>query len=518
MKLSLNLPPLEPGTDNAPETRAAKLSPWLERQAKREATAAARVIGDALAATNRIALPDARRLELANLYWKAASGLWPGLARAFSKASQPLSGEALDAARAAIELATELAIAYKRLLVREADKRLSLGGQKLMVALVRRSLQASARVLVNSYVCYAPVPPQTWHDMHAIYAFARSRALQELTRGADESTETPERIYVQSLLLALANPYGFVPGQIELVLRYIDDHAHAAKLTDVPPVHRMAKAVAIVPVGHDFPPFSANKGGAVDGTKLFLLTFDLAFTLQEQVRKLETGGDPPVGFRRDVSQRSRNLALLRRLLRQWAIPPARQFSRLPSRGRVVASAGFLNAWHGSRTDEARPLAGHPELPAPTTCQILNQTPHGYALRQVAASPSSLRINDLIALRADGRKTLQIAIVRWFRNTMSSSALEFGCELLSDAPQAASAAPEGTREVAPTPVVVMPGDKSGGKDAVFDQMVIPAGTFGLEHAMGLWLGKSKQIAVLIKLVDQGPDYEVYEYANVGAAAP
>ena len=41
-----------------------------------------------------------------------------------------------------------------------------------MVALVRRALQASARVLVNSYVCYAPVPAQTWHDMHAIYAFA----------------------------------------------------------------------------------------------------------------------------------------------------------------------------------------------------------------------------------------------------------------------------------------------------------------------------------------------------------
>jgi hypothetical protein len=50
--------------------------------------------------------------------------------------------------------------------------------------------------------------------------------------------------------------------------------------------------------------------------------------------------------------------------------------------------------------------------------------------------------------------------------------------------------------------------------VFDQMVIPAGSFGLEHAMGLWLGKGKQIAVLIKLVDQGPDYEVYEFASVG----
>jgi hypothetical protein len=514
MKLALNFPPLEANVANPPETRPAKLGPWLDKAAKRDPTAAARIIGDALATTNRIALSDARRLELANLYWKAATGVWPGLARAFSKAPHPLSGDALDAARASITLATELAVAYKRLLAREADKRISLGGQRLMVALVRRALQASARVLVNSYVCYAPVPAQTWHDMHAIYAFARSRNLHEIAQGADTSTETADHIYLKSLLLALANPYGFLPGQIELVLRYLDDHAHAAKLTDVPPVHRMAKAVAIVPVGHDFPPFSANKGGSVDGTKLFLLTFDLAFTLQEQVRKLETGGDPPVGFRRDVAQRSRNLALLRRLLRQWAIPPARQFSRLPSRGRVIASAGFMNAWHSSRSDETKPIGGHPDLPAPTACQILNQTPHGYALRQVAPSPSSLRINDLIVLRSDGRKTLQIAIVRWFRNTMSASALEFGCELLCDAPQAATASPEDAHDVAPTPVVVMPGDKTAGKEAVFDQMVIPAGSFGLEHAMGLWLGKGKQIAVLIKLVDQGPDYEVYEFASVG----
>ena len=51
----------------------------------------------------------------------------------------------------------------------------------------------------------------------------------------------------------------------------------------------MAKAVAIVPVGHDFPPFSANKGGSIEGSKLFLLTFDLAFQIQEQLRALEFG-------------------------------------------------------------------------------------------------------------------------------------------------------------------------------------------------------------------------------------
>ena len=158
----------------------------------------------------------------------------------------------------------------------------------------------------------------------------------------------------------------------------------------------------------------------------------------------------PAGLRNDAAHRPRNIAFLRRLLRQWAIPPARQFSRLPSRGRVVALAGFLNAWHGSRTDDTRMIAGHPDLPPPTTCQILNQTPGGYALRQIAATPSSLRIGDLITLRVEGKPGLQVAIVRWFRNAPTGTALEFGCELVSDSPRTATALTRSQRLSHPRP--------------------------------------------------------------------
>ena len=42
------------------------------------------------------------------------------------------------------------------------------------------------------------------------------------------------------------------------------------------------------------------------------------------------------------------MTLLKRLLRQWAIPPARQFNRLPSRARVVMCAGLSGVWQYSR--------------------------------------------------------------------------------------------------------------------------------------------------------------------------
>jgi hypothetical protein len=515
MPLTLSLPALDPRPANPPETRPAKVALWLDEMARRDPVEAARVIGDSLAAINRVTMSDSRRLELGEMYWATATNLWPALEKQYSRASHPLTGEALEAAKAGLGLAHELCVAYKHLLARESDKRLLLTGPRLLVALIHRCLQCTARILINSYQSYSPVPPKTWQDAHAIYAFSRERGLHQHAIATDQPEMTPERAYLQALLLALANPYGFLPGQLSIVIRYLQEFCHWAKLTDVAPVHRMAKAVAIVPVGHDFPPFSANKGGSIDGSKIFLLTFDLAFQLQEQLRALEAGGDVPLGICRDPAARVHYVGLLKRLLRQWAIPPARQFNRLPSRARVVMCAGLSGVWQYSRGAHAgvtNPPAG---LPTMTHCQVINHTPAGYALRQSDAHPTVLRIGDLIALRVEGRTGLQVAMVRWFRNTLKGSGLEFGCELLSDNPEAAAAASEDAPDGQVTPVVLLPEDPAGtGPDASPPQMIVPAGAFGIEQAVSLRRGKAEGFAVLTKLVEQGPGFELYDFAPVG----
>ncbi len=513
--LQLSLPPIESNPAIAPETKPSKVKAWLDLQLQQHVTVeAARVVGDALAATNRVAMSDSRRLEIAELYWSTANTLWPLLEQQFVRASQPLSGVALDAAKAALTLATEMSVAYKHLLVHESQRRLLLTGPRLLLALVHRCLQCTARILVNSYLAYAPVPPKTWLDAHAVYAFARERHLNQLTVQAETPDMTPERAYLQTLLLALANPYGFVPGQLAIVAQYLQQHCQLAKLTDVPPVHRMAKAVAIAPVGHDFPPFSANKGGAVEGSKIYLLTYDLAFQIQEQLRSLDGGAPPPPEIGRDAAARGQYVLLLRRLLRQWAIPPARQFNRLPSRARVVLCTGMSGVWHYSRGDHDAGAPAPPKLPPMTACQVINHTPAGYALRQAEGHHASLRIGDLLALRVEDRPGLQVGMVRWFRNTFKGSGLEFGCELLSDAPEAAAAVAEHASASALAPVVVLPEEHApGGIENAPAQIIVPAGVFQLEQAVSLRRGENSGFAVLTKLVEQGPGFELYEYVAV-----
>jgi hypothetical protein len=513
--LQLSLPPLDSNPAIVPETKPAKVKAWLDEQLRGQVTVeAARVVGDALAATNRVAMSDSRRLEVSELYWATANTLWPQLEQQFVRASQPLAGPALDAAKAALTLASEMSVAYKHLLVRESQRRLLLTGPRLLLALVHRCLQCTARILVNSYLSYAPVPAKTWLDAHAIYAFARERRLNLLTVQAETPDMTPERAYLQTLLLALANPYGFVPGQLAIVAGYLQQHCHLAKLTDVAPVHRMAKAVAIAPVGHDFPPFSANKGGAVEGSKIYLLTYDLAFQIQEELRALDGGGPAPAEIGADPAARAQYVLLLRRLLRQWAIPPARQFNRLPSRARVVMCAGLSGVWQYSRGDHVASLHSPAKLPPMSSCQVINHTPAGYALRQTEGHHASLRIGDLVALRVENRPGLQVGMVRWFRNTFKGSGLEFGCELLSDAPEAAAAVAEHGSPGSLAPVVVLPEEHApGGIENAPAQIIVPAGAFQLEQAVSLRRGEQSGFAVLTKLVEQGPGFELYEYVAV-----
>ena len=512
MTLSLTLPTLQPTPADPPETRPAKVAEWLDSLARRDAVDAARAVAHALATTNRMAMADNRRLDLAEHYWSSANELWPLLERRFAHVSHPLSGEALECAKTALSLSHELSIAYRHLLSSEAERRKVIGGSRQLTMLVQRALDSFARTITASYLAYAPVPPKTWLDLHRIYAFARDRGVHLDASSSDDALATPERTYLQLLLLALANPYGMTAGQLATVIRYLGTHARLAKLTDVQPVHRMAKAVAIIPVGHDFPPFSANKGGAIEGRKMYLLTYDLAFEIQEQLRALEAGADVPVGLARDNGSRRAYAALLKRLLKQWAIPPARQFNRVPSRAPVTSCTGLTEVARYARALGERSSGSASALPAMTTCEVINHTPAGYALRQTDARSTPLRIGELVGLGIEGRDPLHVAIVRWFRNTLQGSALEFGCELLSDSPEAAQAAPEGMGTEALLPALVLPPaekDKDGSS-----QVIVPIGLFRVEQAIIIEHQGKRLFVVLTKLVEQGAGFEIYEFIQVG----
>jgi hypothetical protein len=179
-------------------------------------------------------------------------------------------------------------------------------------------------------------------------------------------------------------------------------------------------------------------------------------------------------------------------------------------------AGISGTWQYSRGTHAGVTVPPTGLPAMSKCQVINHTPAGYALRQADTNPTALRIGELIALRVEGRGGVQVAMVRWFRNTLKGSGLEFGCEIVTDSPEAGAAAAEDAPAGGLSPVVVVPEDPvlGSGHDPSPPQLIVPAETFQLEQALTLKRAGAESFVVLTKLAEKGPGFEIYEYVPVG----
>ena len=106
------------------------------------------------------------------------------------------------------------------------------------------------------------------------------------------------------------------------------------------------------------------------------------------------------------------------------------------------------------------------------------------------------------------------MVRWFRNTMKGSGLEFGCELLSDNPEAAAAAPRTRRRARWRRSSCCPRTAPGGAEDAPPQIIVPAGVVRARAGASRCSAASETgFAVLTKLVEQGPGFELYEFVAV-----
>jgi len=239
MALKLSLLPTDQRTDRPPELDVEKLKVELDGLPFNEAPAdSARNVVAALERLNHWKVDPTQRWHLLEEYFGATSATWTRLDELYANVAHPMAAEAAGAADVSMGVATGLAMGYKRILADLSRMRLGFGPPKVPALLIHRCQQCLARILAVSYLSFRPVPANNWFEMHQIYLLARDSGIASTPYSEQAPGFTPEVAYIQVLLLALANPYGFLPGQIALALAFLGDYAHLAKLTETPPVHR----------------------------------------------------------------------------------------------------------------------------------------------------------------------------------------------------------------------------------------------------------------------------------------
>ena len=331
-------------------------------------------------------MSDSKRLELAEAYWTTASDAVAAAREAVRRArAHPLSGDALEAAKAALTLAHELSVAYKHLLAqRSRTSACSLGGTAA-AGRADPSLPAMLRAHpVNSYLSYSPVPPRTWHDAHAdLRVRARARPAPARDRRRRRRGDAGARLRAGAAARARQSVRLPCRASSHIVLRYLQriralGQADRRRAGAPDGEGRRDRS------GRPRLPAVLRQQGRLD--RRHASCSCSRSTSRSRSRSSCARSRPaatfPTGVGKRPDARLSTSTLLRRLLRQWAIPPARQFNRLPSRARVVMCAGLSGVWQYSRGHARAASPQRADRPAADD-QLPGDQPHA---RRLCAAP------------------------------------------------------------------------------------------------------------------------------------
>jgi len=456
MSLKLATPAPDQAANNVVETRPKQVAEWLERLPKANLFEAGRTLRDALSALNRHKLGEDTRLKLLELYRATIMDLLPGMEQQLSGAALPLPEKQRQIANLARELLVEVAYGYKIILLEQLNRRISFGSNKQLPQVIQRALSALSRILVICYETYAPTPAGIWSEMHQLYRYAVQHNLQAEPVPDYDATGSINLAYKQALMLALADPYRLMQGEVGKILDYLAQFGDQAQLMPLAQTSN-PHGFFLVRLESDKPPkaIAQNAADTDARTDILLNTIDLARAMHQKIVGLEASETPLSLGLPETASDSAYIDLLRRLLRHWGIAPKRHFNRVPNEAGVEICAGLRATHYFLYGEEIQPAAeplpegeitvhaathvgerGGQQTFSTSSWVIANESAGGLALSKESEEPVHIRVGEVIGLKPDSAASWNVGVVRWVKSD-SPENLELGVQML--APNAAPVA-------------------------------------------------------------------------------
>lgn len=431
-----------PASDRQPnipvETRVEQVGSWLARLVRGNAHEAAHAMSDGLAALNRHPLPAAARLELLELYRDAVGELLPAMKAQFVIVPLPLPEKSQRMAELNRQLYAELAYGYKTAMLEIPEKSSEMAAQRAVASL--------AQVLAACYEAYVPVPAGIWSEMHRLYRHAARHGLLDKPVADGATTSSVALAYKQALLLAVADPYHLMQGEVIRVMDYAGRFAHLAELRGNMEGAGTSGLFLVKLDGDEAHRALPRALREIDWeTHILLQTSALATQLTQQLGGLEAGIAPADLLLPDAARDQAYRHLIKRLLKHWGVSAKRYFSRKQYSAAMELCVGlraihyFLNGEQvyglvpvSSRRDSSElDFSSAPPARSAPFCasrwNIVNESAGGMALIQDSNLRSQIRSGEIIGLRAEGGRQWNIAVVRWVKND-ASNRLEIGIQM------------------------------------------------------------------------------------------
>jgi hypothetical protein len=504
------------------EVRPKAVKAWLDSLPLAQSLDSARRMAAHLASVNRAKLDLDARAQILDVYRPIAATALDELDAIYSKATLPLAPRASEALMAARDLATELAMGYKTMLVEKSGKLLgAFGSKKGLAAFVLRAMEYELAILGASYKSYTPVPPGVWRDMHELYLHAEREGVAREVVDA-ESKATVFDAYAEALLIALADPYRLVQGELDRILAQARSWRGVVAIAQARPATRPGGHF-LIPCDTDRPPkplLSASDDTGGPNWRL-LDANPIAEKLRAKKQAAETGN---VSATTSRALGPDGLALLAKLITLWGDPPKRAHRRNPGESTVAICVGLKAVSHfvsfEPKVDEAdalkrgitMPLMALPtddaSQPIPVfEWDVVNESQGGLKVRRFAPTPQPLAVGEVVGVKLGTRARWTVGVARWI-TVFDEGGMEFGIQFLGGLARPVWVQPTITSTPQAKPGLMIAFGDSGEVDSILTQ----PGMFSDLREIELNDAGKMSVVRATSLIEKTARFELFHYAG------
>ncbi len=348
--LILNLRVEKPSGTSRFKTQPKYIDDWYDNLPRAHLGEFSRAVYSALLETNQAMVPNKERFYFLQKVTTFIDEIIHVFQEKYVDVSAPLSVRNIQLVKLIREILTELTTGYKIIISINHAQNSLFSSSSLLIDSIYYSLLHMHQALTNEYLVYTAAPPLLWEELHALYYFSRVHNLNKktvnlaCTRTRKEDRCTIESIYLQTLLLALANPYQLSQGGTLSIKKSLKYWVPFCKLYK-PHKDTKPEGLFAVDLKKDDPPCFH---GQLELDSEYFLMLDTSL-LTKEIRELLLS---PSGQAGDslVSELQQSIQFmpkttLKRLLLSWGLLSKRQYPRHKTSHTVDVVIGLTSVHH-----------------------------------------------------------------------------------------------------------------------------------------------------------------------------
>ena len=377
------------------------------------------------------AVPNAQRTKLLDLLYAQSQRVVEAELAQLREISLPVSRKIRQRIRILLELLETLTQDYFNTLAELFDPEEKTGLRAPEISL-RRAMHAISWQIRIYHSIASPTRVGLWQQLHA--AFSSARRLGIATSQGQHSGQSIQRIYTDILLAAIAQPASFSSAELDFISTYVGHSTPTLELLDSPPL--TSGSIFWIDPDKDFPAHALiRRSPSADTPVLYFSCDEIAQICEDHRAELSKGNTTSALRLPKFAASHAGISVLRRLSRLWGHPSKRKFPRRRQSYRAHLCAGLDGLWNLLRFPEGNAILSE--------WMITNESPDGYSLMHMSGETESLRVGDIVALKAIGEHAeavpaWHVCIIRWAISE-NPEHVELGLELLAATATAAEIA-------------------------------------------------------------------------------